>query len=225
MYGKIFDLMYDSTLADDWRALITFQQMIVLCDADGTIDMTPHSISRRTGIPIEHIEEGLKILEAPDPHSRTPDRDGRRIERLDNHRPWGWSIVNHAYYRALQDAESVREQNRIRKQRQREREKAEGGCNDKGVTNRDKCDSHAKSRQTDTDTDSKRGRFTPPTPQVVQQYLDEKGITEFTGERFVNHYESVDWMRGKTKIKSWKHCVGTWQNRNKSSEDNYEDTI
>ena len=119
MYGKIFDSMYDSTLADDWRALITFQQMIVLCDADGTVDMTPDSIARRTGIPIEHIKEGLKILEAPDPYSRTPDQEGRRLERLDNHRPWGWSIINHAYYRALQDAETVREQNRIRKRRQR----------------------------------------------------------------------------------------------------------
>ena len=154
MYGKIFDSIYDSTLADDWRAMITFQQMIVLCDADGTVDMTPHSIARRTGIPIEHIEAGLKILEAPDPYSRTPDQEGRRIERLDNHRPWGWSIINHAYYRALQDAETVREQNRIRKQRQRERGKAAGECHDKSVTNRDKCDSHAKSRHTDTDTDT-----------------------------------------------------------------------
>ncbi len=154
MYGKIFDSMYDSTLADDWRALITFQQMIVLCDADGTVDMTPHSIARRTGIPIEHIEAGLKILEEPDPYSRTPDQEGRRIERLDDHRPWGWSIINHAYYRALQDAETVRENNRIRKQRQREREKAAGECHGKIVTNRDRCDSHAKSRHTDTDTDT-----------------------------------------------------------------------
>ncbi len=122
MYGKIFESMYDGTLVEDWQALVTFQQMIVLCDADGTVDMTPHSIARRTGIPIEYIEAGLKILEAPDPYSRTPVQDGRRIERLDDHRPWGWSIINHAYYRALQDAETVREKNRIRKQRQRERE-------------------------------------------------------------------------------------------------------
>jgi hypothetical protein len=143
--------MYDSTLADDWRALITFQQMIVLCDADGTVDMTPHSIARRTGIPIEHIEAGLKILEAPDPYSRTPDQSGRRIQRLDDHRPWGWSIINHAYYRALQDADTVREQNRIRKQRQRERENEAGECPGINVTNRD---SHAMSRHTNTNTDT-----------------------------------------------------------------------
>ncbi len=58
MYGKLFDSMYDSTLAEDWRALVTFQQMIILCDADGMLDMTPQALSRRTSIPIEHIKSG-----------------------------------------------------------------------------------------------------------------------------------------------------------------------
>lgn len=122
MYGKIFDTIYDGTLAEDWRALITFQQMIVLCDADGTIDMTPAAISRRTGIPIEHIKAGIEILENPDPYSRTEGEDGRRIRRLDPHRPWGWYLVNHEKYKALQDAETVRAQNRERKRRQRMRD-------------------------------------------------------------------------------------------------------
>ena len=61
MYGKIFESIYDGTLGDDWRALITFQQMIVLCDSDGVVDMTPAAISRRTNIPVEHIEAGIKI--------------------------------------------------------------------------------------------------------------------------------------------------------------------
>ena len=39
MYGKIFHSIYDGTLAEDWRAPITFQQLIVLCDADGIVDI------------------------------------------------------------------------------------------------------------------------------------------------------------------------------------------
>jgi len=114
MYGKIFDSIYDSTVADDWRALITFQQFIVLCDADGTVDMTPQAISRRTNIPIEHIKAGIEILEAPDPYSRTEGQDGIRIERLDSHRPWGWSIVNHKQYRNLADREEKKRADRER---------------------------------------------------------------------------------------------------------------
>jgi len=53
--------------------------------------------------------------------------------------------------------------------------------------------------------------FKPPTAKQVQDYLDENGITGFTAEHFVNHYGSVGWMRGKTKIKDWKACVRTWK--------------
>jgi len=147
MYGKIFDSMYDGTLVEDWRALITFQQMIVLCDADGTVDMTPHAISRRTGIPIEHIEAGIRILENPDPYSRTPSENGCRIQRLDDHRPWGWTIVNHEKYKTLQDFDTVRAQNRERQRRFREKQK-------EGVTLRNVIVTHdnAESRHTNKDT-------------------------------------------------------------------------
>lgn len=148
MYGKIFDTIYDGTLCEDWRALITFQQMIVLCDADGTIDMTPSAISRRTGIPIEHIKAGIEILENEDPYSRTEGEDGRRIVRLDDHRPWGWYLVNHAKYKSLQDADTVRAQNRERKRKQREK-----GQN-QGQMSRTVTDGHGHSRHTDTDTDT-----------------------------------------------------------------------
>jgi len=152
VYGKIFDSMYDSTLADDWRALVTFQQMIVLCDADGVVDMTPHALSRRTSIPIEYIEAGLKILEAPDPYSRSPEQEGKRIELIDEHRPWGWIIVNHGRYKSLQDAGTVREQTRKRVQKHRDKKTQlnQQTCNASPVT---VTQSNNKKRHTDTDTD------------------------------------------------------------------------
>lgn len=164
MYGKIFDSIYDGTLAEDWRALITFQQLIVLCDADGTVDMTPGAIARRTGIPLEHITAGLEILESPDPYSRTPGDDGRRIMRLDEHRPWGWYLVNHEKYRTLQDSDTVRAQNRERKRRQRERQRA--GAGSSGHTeSRSVTLSPAESRHTDTNTDT--DKKAPPTEVFV----------------------------------------------------------
>lgn len=147
MYGKIFESIYDGTLVEDWRALITFQQFIVLCDADGIVDMTPTAISRRTGIPIEHIKAGIEILEHSDPFSRTKNDDGKRITRLDDHRPWGWSIVNHQKYKMMQDAETIRTQNRERKRKQRLKEKEPSRLVTPGHA------SHAMSRYTDTDTD------------------------------------------------------------------------
>ena len=103
MYGKIFVSMFDGTLATvgPWEALVTFQQLLILADKYGTVDMTPEAIARRTTVPLEIIRKGLEALEKPDPHSRTPDEEGRRIVPLSDSRPWGWKIVNHAHYRTM----------------------------------------------------------------------------------------------------------------------------
>jgi hypothetical protein len=147
MYGKLFDSMYDGTLVEDWRALITFQQMIILCDADGIIDMTPSAISRRTGIPIEHIKAGIEILENADPYSRTENEEGRRICLIDAHRPWGWYIVNHSKYKYLQDADTVRAQTRERVRKHRAKKMED-------VT--DVTAGNAQKRHTDTDTEASK---------------------------------------------------------------------
>jgi hypothetical protein len=90
--------------------MIIFQQLIVLCDWHGIVDMTPEAISRRTNIPLEIIQYGIKALQEPDVGSRSPLMQGKRITLLEpEHRNWGWLIVNHEYYRNLQSAEDRRE--------------------------------------------------------------------------------------------------------------------
>ncbi len=88
MYGKIFESMYDGTLSADWKAMIVFQQFIVLADSEGIVDYTPPALSRRTGIPLEIIEHGIEKLQKPDPYSRSSEFNGKRIALLDDHRPW-----------------------------------------------------------------------------------------------------------------------------------------
>lgn len=121
MYAKIFSSIYDGTLgtAGPWEALITFMQMLVLSDRFGVVDMTPEAISRRTTIPLDIIKRGIEALEQPDEHSRRSDLDGRRITRLDEHRDWGWQIVNHAHYRAMRSTEERREYQRLYKREAR----------------------------------------------------------------------------------------------------------
>lgn len=110
MYGKLFAQMYDGTLGTNgpWQALVTFQQLIILADKDGVVDMTPEALSRRTTVPIDIIQTGLAALEQPDASSRTPDEEGRRIVGLSEGRAWGWRIVNYAKYREMRTAEERR---------------------------------------------------------------------------------------------------------------------
>lgn len=119
MYGKLFASLYDGTLATKgpWQAIVAFQQFIALADAAGHVDMTAEAISRRTTIPLRIIRIGIAALEQPDPDSRTPDEEGRRIVRLSDTRDWGWRIVNHEHYRKLRSTEERRE---YMKQYQRE---------------------------------------------------------------------------------------------------------
>ena len=210
MYGKVFESMYDGTISSNWYALVTFQQMIVLCESDGTIDMTLHAMHRRTGIPLEIFQQGIKYLEAPDEYSRSEVEEGRRILRIDEHRPWGWTIVNHKKYRDMRTAEERREYNKIKK-REARAEKTES--------------QHLswKSANTDTDTDTNTDTVTtlgtkvPPTVGMVDEYLREQGITGFTAQSFCDHYGANGWFRGKTKIKNWKICVNTWRNQRAST--------
>lgn len=97
--------MYDGTLATKgpWQALVTFQQLVILADPEGVVDMTVESVARRTTIPFEIIEAGIEALESPDPDSRTPTEEGRRIMRLSESRPWGWRIVNYGFYRNIRN--------------------------------------------------------------------------------------------------------------------------
>jgi hypothetical protein len=124
MYGKIFDSMYKGTMYGHWEAIVTFQQMIVLSDSEGIVDYTPMALSATTSIPIEIITKGIEILSRPDPYSRTPGNEGKRIELLDSHRNWGWKIVNHKYYRDLSSKEDKKEKDKLRISLKREEKKA-----------------------------------------------------------------------------------------------------
>lgn len=114
MYGKIFEQIYNSTVCQDWKTLIVFQQCIILSDDLGILDMTPEAISRRTGIPLEIIAHGIKELEKPDPRSRSTKSEGRRLELIDSHRDWGWVVVNKVEYRKLASRLEKQENDKVR---------------------------------------------------------------------------------------------------------------
>ena len=149
MYGKLFESMFDGTLADNWEALVVFQQMVILCDADGRIDMTPIAMHRRTGIPLEIIKRGIAILVAPDAQSRTSIEEGRRIKLLDVQREWGWEIVNHKYYRSIATRADKQQRDR---ERMRELRESQGVANSR-VASRGVA-SVADVAHTDTDADA-----------------------------------------------------------------------
>ena len=121
MFTKVFAQILDSSLAEDYRVRLVFEDLLKLADERGIVDITKESISRRTNVPLEIVCLGLAALEQPDPSSRTPDLEGRRITRLDAHRDWGWKIVNFSKYRESATREMLRMSDAQRKAEYRRR--------------------------------------------------------------------------------------------------------
>lgn len=88
--------------------------LLVLADKDGVIDQTPESIARVTNIPLERILWAITELSKPDPRSRNPDGHGIRLQKLDDHRDWGWAIVNFDLYHKMASEDQRREKTRER---------------------------------------------------------------------------------------------------------------
>jgi hypothetical protein len=67
---------------------------------------SPAFFASITGAPIERVRELFAIFEAPDQDSRTPEDDGRKLERFDD----GWIVINYSKYREKRDPDERREQ-------------------------------------------------------------------------------------------------------------------
>lgn len=124
LYARVFTTILDSSLAEDWQTRHVFEDLLKLAD-DGVVDMTRQAIARRTNVPLEIVNAAIKVLEGRDPASRDPAEDGRRIVRLDEHRDWGWSIVNWNKYEAIRNTADQRMRTRERVRRHRERQRSD----------------------------------------------------------------------------------------------------
>lgn len=71
---------------------------------------------------------------------------------------------------------------------------------------------------------TKRKSFVKPTIQEIQDYCIERknGIN---ANAFYDFYESKDWYVGKNKMKDWKACIRTWEQRDRKEKpsNNYKD--
>ncbi len=69
----------------------------------------------------------------------------------------------------------------------------------------------------------KATRFSPPTPEEIKIYCDERN-NNIDPERFFDFYTSKGWMVGKSKMKDWKAAIRTWEKEAKKKGENNEST-
>lgn len=170
---KLFGSILRSTVWGEPDATrIVWITMMALADRDGIVEASVPGLAHDARVTLEQAQAALSTFLAPDPHSRTKDFDGRRIEEVRG----GWRLLNHDLYREKLDAEDQRDKAAERKRRQRRRADgsdasdaqqtidvtSERDMSRDGVTERDKRDESRMSRHTDPDPDPKEDQSQKP---------------------------------------------------------------
>lgn len=150
-FTKLFSSITESTVwMEPANIRLVWITMLAMSDRLGRVWASVPGLAARARVPDEDCRKALRTFMAPDPDSRTKDKQGRRIEEIDG----GWRLLNHAKYRSIRDDEAIRESKRkyINKRRKLERD----------VENVDRCRANAEA-EADTEADYKRGRGKVPT--------------------------------------------------------------
>jgi hypothetical protein len=122
-YTKLFQSILDSTIwLENDETRLVWITMLAMADKNGEVQASVPGLARRACVPLEATQRALEKFLAPDPHSRTKDDDGRRIEVIGG----GWSLINYQQYRRMASRDERNEKAAERMRRSRERKRA--GC-------------------------------------------------------------------------------------------------
>lgn len=222
-YAKIFQQIFDSSIADDWQVRHVFEDLLILANSDGVVDMTHDAISRRTNTPIEIITRAISELEKPDLKSRSEAEGGARLKRLDDHRDWGWWIVNHTHYRDMTTDEQYRSKSRERMRRFRENAKKLDDVTQRNATVTHVTPSRSRKQKAEADTKAEgkeqvrapapNSRMAIPDIEEVKLFCAKSGIPESDATALWFKWDGNGWTNGGKPIKKWTSTLISWKNQ------------
>ena len=121
-YSKLFASITRSSIwLEDDQTLRVWVTMLALADRFGYVGASERGLAAQARVPVPKTREALAKFLAPDPDSRSPDFDGRRIEAADR----GWNLLNYERFRDMRDEEAKREADRKRQRDHREKKRRE----------------------------------------------------------------------------------------------------
>lgn len=120
-YGKHFASMYEGSMVGAGPVAFSVMGYVISKQqpdrrVGSQVELNPRLLAFIIGTTEEEIDKALKFLCAPDPGSRSPEQQGRRLVKLGQ---FAYQVVNGAKYLAIRDQAARQEQNREAKRRQR----------------------------------------------------------------------------------------------------------
>jgi len=183
----------------------------------GFVPAAGTGIVRRAGIDQEAGYAALRRLAAPDPESRTPDYEGRRMIRIDG----GFLILNYNRFRE-RDYTAAERSARYREKKRNAQESDDShavASRDHAVVSRRVTQAEAEEYKEpplpstgDPPTGGnpprarkKTGPFVPPTEDEVRAYAGEVGARLTDPTEFHAYWTEEDWKNSKgRKIRDWR---------------------
>jgi hypothetical protein len=180
-YTKLFNSIITSTIwTEDDKTRILWITMLALADKNGEVQASIPGLARVAGITVADCEAAIRKFLDPDPYSRTPDDEGRRIEAI----PGGWALLNHGKYREMASRDELKEAEAERKRRYRERQRRNGfdDENDEFPENVPQMSQNVPDMsrnvpktlhiaEADTDTEADVGSSYTPTPSALEEIM------------------------------------------------------
>lgn len=157
-YTKLFSSITESTVwGEPYATRIVWVTFLAMTNARGCVYGSIPGVARRANVTMAEAEAAIAAFLAPDPHSRSKDSDGRRVEEIDG----GWRLINHAKYAKIRDATE-----RADAKREWDRENRPSGY----ARSRQSDDSPTKVRQSDESPSSPA----TPTPLDIDIDIEKK---------------------------------------------------
>lgn len=107
MYGKIFESLYEGSMVGAGPTIFAvWGYCIAKADRGGVVNLNPVLLAPIIGTSRVDIERAVEYLERPDPNSKNPDHEGRRLLNMSG---FAYFVVSHAVYRGMNNGEDRRE--------------------------------------------------------------------------------------------------------------------
>lgn len=118
MYGKFFASAFTGSMFGAGADVFSVWGYVIAHAVAGRVELNPRMLAASIGAPVERMELAIEFLCSPDPHSRNPAEEGRRLV-LDG--AYQYRVTSHEIYRGMQTEEHRREYNRVKQQESRAR--------------------------------------------------------------------------------------------------------
>lgn len=220
MYGKLFASTFTGSLYGKGPTLISVWAWIIANTKFGSVEINPALVSQSIGLSIGEVESALECLSSPDPKSRSPAEEGRRIVREGMYQ---WRVVNHESYRQIRHEDDRREYNRLKKQEERARKKASKSACVSQKVNDCQCLSAQQEREQEQEEDLSSSPIKNIGEEEVVAIRQRPAIPPCPIEKIIEAYHEILPMCRPTMIRNktrdgyirqrWKEKpdLGYWQ--------------